>query len=198
MRDYDPTTGRYLQADPLGLVDGPSVYGYVSNSPLRGIDRTGLLEDFVMVLNSQRETTLSCSCGDTFPAFSGAEGAFNDPTLAAAKNIGPIPPRRYYIVDRPTGGRLGWLRELYLGRSDWYALYAYDDSIDDFTDIRGTIRGQFRLHAGSRSEGCVTLTSDDAFSRLRNLLENTESAIIPGTNIKHYGTITVVVPPGNL
>lgn len=22
MRDYDPTTGRYLQADPLGLVDG--------------------------------------------------------------------------------------------------------------------------------------------------------------------------------
>jgi RHS repeat-associated protein len=22
MRDYDPTTGRYMQADPLGLVDG--------------------------------------------------------------------------------------------------------------------------------------------------------------------------------
>ncbi|NQW14481.1 MAG: hypothetical protein HQ479_09500 [Rhodobacter sp.] len=27
MRDYDPTTGRYIEADPLGLVDGPSVYG---------------------------------------------------------------------------------------------------------------------------------------------------------------------------
>ena len=25
MRDYDPTTGKYLQADPLGLVDGASV-----------------------------------------------------------------------------------------------------------------------------------------------------------------------------
>jgi RHS repeat-associated protein len=25
MRDYDPTTGRYLQADPLGLIDGASV-----------------------------------------------------------------------------------------------------------------------------------------------------------------------------
>jgi len=24
MRDYDPTTGRYIQADPLGLVDGAS------------------------------------------------------------------------------------------------------------------------------------------------------------------------------
>lgn len=28
MRDYDPTTGRYLQGDPLGLVDGAGVYGY--------------------------------------------------------------------------------------------------------------------------------------------------------------------------
>ncbi|KAB7613492.1 RHS repeat-associated core domain-containing protein [Amylibacter sp. SFDW26] len=28
MRDYDPTTGRYIQGDPLGLVDGASVYGY--------------------------------------------------------------------------------------------------------------------------------------------------------------------------
>ena len=27
MRDYDPTTGRYIEADPLGLVDGASVYG---------------------------------------------------------------------------------------------------------------------------------------------------------------------------
>jgi RHS repeat-associated protein len=41
MRDYDPTTGRYLQADPLGLVDGASVYGYVKQSPMRFTDPTG-------------------------------------------------------------------------------------------------------------------------------------------------------------
>jgi len=41
MRDYDPTTGRYLQADPLGLVDGASVYGYVRQSPMRYTDPTG-------------------------------------------------------------------------------------------------------------------------------------------------------------
>jgi RHS repeat-associated protein len=41
MRDYDPTTGRYLQADPLGLVDGASVYGYVRQSPLSLTDPTG-------------------------------------------------------------------------------------------------------------------------------------------------------------
>ena len=41
MRDYDPTTGRYLQADPLGLVDGASVYGYARQSPVRWTDSTG-------------------------------------------------------------------------------------------------------------------------------------------------------------
>ena len=41
MRDYDPTTGRYLQADPLGLVDGASVYGYARQSPAMVTDPTG-------------------------------------------------------------------------------------------------------------------------------------------------------------
>jgi RHS repeat-associated protein len=41
MRDYDPTTGRYLQADPLGLIDGASVYGYVRQSPMMYTDPTG-------------------------------------------------------------------------------------------------------------------------------------------------------------
>jgi RHS repeat-associated protein len=41
MRDYDPTTGRYLEADPLGLVDGASVYGYVRQSPMMLTDPTG-------------------------------------------------------------------------------------------------------------------------------------------------------------
>lgn len=41
MRDYDPTTGRYIQADPLGLVDGASVYGYVKGNPGRWADARG-------------------------------------------------------------------------------------------------------------------------------------------------------------
>ena len=42
MRDYDPTTGRYIQADPLGLVDGASVYGYALQNPVRWTDVQGL------------------------------------------------------------------------------------------------------------------------------------------------------------
>jgi len=41
MRDYDPTTGRYNQADPLGLVDGASVYGYALQNPGRYVDPRG-------------------------------------------------------------------------------------------------------------------------------------------------------------
>ncbi len=41
MRDYDPTTGRYLQADPLRLVDGASIYGYALQNPGRYIDPRG-------------------------------------------------------------------------------------------------------------------------------------------------------------
>lgn len=41
MRDYDPTTGRYIQADPLELVDGAGVYGYALHNPVMNMDLSG-------------------------------------------------------------------------------------------------------------------------------------------------------------
>jgi RHS repeat-associated protein len=40
-RSYDPAVGRYTQPDPLGFVDGPSVYGYAKGRPLSGVDFDG-------------------------------------------------------------------------------------------------------------------------------------------------------------
>jgi RHS repeat-associated protein len=40
-RDYDPTTGRYLQPDRLGLGGGPNMYSYANQSPLTYIDPDG-------------------------------------------------------------------------------------------------------------------------------------------------------------
>ena len=41
-RDYDTATGRYIQADPIGLEGGSNPYLYAEANPLRYIDPNGL------------------------------------------------------------------------------------------------------------------------------------------------------------
>ncbi len=41
-RDYDPTVGRYVQSDPIGLLGGMSTYGYANHSPATFSDPMGL------------------------------------------------------------------------------------------------------------------------------------------------------------
>jgi hypothetical protein len=51
---YDPVTGRYTQPDPLGFVDGPSIYAYAGSSPFVYVDRDGLQ---VIVVPGPRRST---------------------------------------------------------------------------------------------------------------------------------------------
>ena len=41
-RDYDPSLGRYIEADPLGIDAGQNLYAYVDGDPLNWTDLLGL------------------------------------------------------------------------------------------------------------------------------------------------------------
>jgi RHS repeat-associated protein len=41
-RDYDPSTGNYIQADPIGLAGGANPYSYAMGNPVRYMDPLGL------------------------------------------------------------------------------------------------------------------------------------------------------------
>lgn len=142
----------------------------------------------------------------TFLAFSG-DGAYrNRGAYGALPKAGPIPAGRYWIVDRPGGGiksqvQTG-IKDIYnqlvngatFRHNDWFALWRDDWSIDDYTWIEGVKRGNFRLHPGTLSEGCITLPHDSDFAKLRNALLRTQKTDIPCMKkLKAYGMIEVIL-----
>jgi len=76
IRDYDPSIGRYVESDPIGLKGGLNTYGYVRQAPLTSSDLMGLAvwfctrnmrDSYIPVANHGYffdDKTSRC-CGDT-------------------------------------------------------------------------------------------------------------------------------------
>ena len=130
----------------------------------------------------------------SFPAFSGLGRHVNRRVSACVPNQGPIPPGEYFILDRESGGRLGWLRDLWSGKGNWFALYANDGSIDDETWCESVKRGQFRLHPRGFegiSKGCIVVDQPRDFQLLSSILRGGEQHSIPNMEITAWGKVLV-------
>ncbi len=129
-----------------------------------------------------------------FDAFSGLDPFINKRMSVCVPNFGPIQPGTYYIVDRESGGGLGWFYDLFGQRGEWFALYANDGKIDDETYCNEVKRGSFSLHlkvGRGISKGCITIERQSDFNIIRAMLKAVPKQAIPGSTLSAYGKVIV-------
>lgn len=144
-------------------------------------------------LNNQPMSSLRLGASE-FPAFSGLGGHVNQRLSVCFHSQGPIPPGEYCVLDRQSGGKLGWLYDLFNGRGDWFALYAIDENIDDETWCDQVKRGKFRLHPkgpSGISEGCIVIDKLSDYVHLRTMLRSGQLFEIPGKSISAWAKLVV-------
>nr|WP_255375981.1 DUF2778 domain-containing protein [Acetobacter sp. DmW_043] len=157
------------------------------------------------MLNGDRYSSLTFPGVGSFEAFSGDGIYRNRGGCGYIPGQGSLPEGKYWIVSRSSGGLIAkgiaWAKDLYnqyhsgavFRHSEWFALYRDDGMIDDFTFIKGVKRGNFRLHPGVLSDGCITLSKNTDFALLRNTLLRTPQMQVPGVKgLNSFGTIEVV------
>ena len=155
-RYYDPTTGRYLSPDPVGLAGGLNTYSYVENNPLKWVDPFGLTaitfdtSARLLIVDPEIEERLPY----TLPASSGAPNCDCDETTP---NKGPIPRGRYTAISRDLSNP-PWFKDIArnlpgLGADwgDWRVRLRPGPETETFG------RSGFFLHGGSirGSAGCI-------------------------------------------
>jgi len=104
-RYYDPTVGRYITSDPIGLGGGVNNYLYSKNNPLVKIDVYGKL-----CLWQQRTGYYRCTDNDTGEVYAqtlpgetpyaGFGSCRNMPDCADLPFTGPLPKGCYVVISR--------------------------------------------------------------------------------------------------
>ncbi|MEM5435650.1 DUF2778 domain-containing protein [Paraburkholderia diazotrophica] len=154
----------------------------------------------IFILNKQESSTLTCEGTAPVDAFSGTGQGRDNPDDTAMENVGPLPKGTYYLVDRQSGGYLGFLY-------DWWDAHAYGSTdrhtwfmlwnplSGDTTNVNGIKRGNFRLHPKGPlglSHGCITVVAPYEFDRLQKFIRSRGQTLpVPGTTLRAYGTVEV-------
>ena len=86
---------------------------------------------------------------------------------------------------------------LQLSKSSIYSTKPH--GIDDETWVEGVKRGNFRLHPGTVSEGCITIAHNSDFAMIRNALMNTSLVQVPCMrSLMARGWVEVVASGSNI
>ena len=176
-RNYRPTLGKWQTADPLGYPDGWNDFAYCNNT--LSIDRLGLLVTATFSITNESLTIRDNTTGVSYTvsAFSGN----SNPADEWVPNTGPLPMGTYAIIENQ--------------RDDWWELWYNDGTWNDTTTgPNGVTRGQFRLHAGTNSLGCITMTPGTTTNNIIAMLQTTVTTLLQEFNgpLKvFYGTLKV-------
>ncbi|MEG4423745.1 MULTISPECIES: RHS repeat-associated core domain-containing protein [unclassified Microcoleus] len=177
-RDYDAVAGKWTAKDPIGFGGGDgNFYRYVDNSPITFFDPIGLAKCTYDISDHQ----LSCISSDQMSwvvsigndnIFSGlnALNIFNGKNNANFVNVpfvGPVQPGDYGLIKT-------W-KEKY--SEYWYLLTTGHEQDPMFKILHKLYiqRGEFFLHPGTHSLGCMTVTDRQAWNSLENLLTHDEN-----------------------
>jgi len=149
MRDYDPTLGRYIRSDPIGLKGGINLYGYVDGNPTGGFDSLGLSS--VVFDRGNGTITIYSDQGQEIAQFPAANNT-------TPSSNGPWPNGTYpYLYSNP--------------HPESTSTGPYGSNGNFVFDVPG--RSGMSIHSGragpeSPTLGCIR-TTDEATSFLRHL-----------------------------